>query len=152
MTALEQETQLHPNETSTTDHERSFAETALRLGGKSAEEARRTGAVDAADDQVEAMFAPQYQTINSPLHRVVWDRRAPIDLFGAVTTETTPEVAKVMQDSLDVVQHHRRSRSLLDEHRKISSTVLRELSEAGYWGLLVGTEYGGSGAPFAFRH
>ena len=30
----------------------SFAETALRLGGKSADEARRTGLVDAADDQV----------------------------------------------------------------------------------------------------
>ncbi len=30
----------------------SFAETALRLGGKSDEEATRTGAIDQADDQV----------------------------------------------------------------------------------------------------
>ena len=37
----------------------SFAEVALRLGGASAEEARRTGAVDTADDQVEDLFAPQ---------------------------------------------------------------------------------------------
>ena len=44
----------------------SFAEIALRLGGASAEEARRTGVVDTADDQVEDLFAPQYQTINSP--------------------------------------------------------------------------------------
>ncbi len=36
----------------------SFAETALALGGKSADEARRTGAIDTADDQVEALFAP----------------------------------------------------------------------------------------------
>jgi hypothetical protein len=35
----------------------SFAETALRLGGKSDEEARRTGAIDKADEQVEALFA-----------------------------------------------------------------------------------------------
>ena len=45
----------------------SFAETALALGGKSADEARRTGAIDTADDQVEALFAPQYQTVNSRL-------------------------------------------------------------------------------------
>ena len=44
--------------------EKSFAETALTLGGKSADEARRTGAIDTADDQVEALFAPQYQTVS----------------------------------------------------------------------------------------
>ena len=42
----------------------SFAETALKLGGKSAEEARRTGAIDTADDQVEDLFKPEYQTVN----------------------------------------------------------------------------------------
>ena len=57
----------------------SFAETALKLGGKSADEARRTGAIDTADDQVEALFAPQYQTVNSPAHRAVWDRGVPVD-------------------------------------------------------------------------
>ena len=54
---------------------RSFAETALKLGGKSEEEARRTGAIDKADDQVEALFAPQYQTTASPAHRAVQGRR-----------------------------------------------------------------------------
>src|SRR5262245_57084499 len=34
----------------------SFAETAMRLGGKSEEEARRMGAVDKADEQVESLF------------------------------------------------------------------------------------------------
>ena len=56
--------------------EASFAETALKLGGKSDDEARRTGAIDTADDQVEQLFAPQYQTANSPVHRAVWDRGA----------------------------------------------------------------------------
>ncbi|MGH7192285.1 MAG: acyl-CoA dehydrogenase family protein, partial [Candidatus Saccharimonadales bacterium] len=51
------------------DRQQSFAETALKLGGKSDEEARRTGAIDKADDQVEALFAPQYQTTASPAHR-----------------------------------------------------------------------------------
>ena len=39
--------------------EGSFAETALRLGGKSVEEAIRTGAIDRADDNVEKLFQPQ---------------------------------------------------------------------------------------------
>lgn len=57
------------------DSETSFAETALKLGGKSEDEARRTGAIDRADDQVEALFAPKYQTTSSPIHRAVWERR-----------------------------------------------------------------------------
>ncbi len=58
-----------------------FVEAALKLGGKSEEEARTTGTVDRADDQVDALFAARYQTANSPVHRVVWDREAPVDLF-----------------------------------------------------------------------
>ena len=42
---------------------------------ESDEEARRTGAIDKADDQVEQLFQPQYQTVNSPAHCAVWDRR-----------------------------------------------------------------------------
>src|SRR5437870_11280136 len=70
---------------STTETERdrqSFAEAALRLSGKTDEEARRTGAVDKADDQVEALFAPQYQTVNSPIHKAVWEGRTPLELFS----------------------------------------------------------------------
>ena len=68
----------------------SFAETALKLGGKSEEEARRTGAIDKADDQVEALFAPQYQTVNSPVHRAVWDGETPIDEFISATPRRRP--------------------------------------------------------------
>src|SRR5271163_3515802 len=65
------------------DHAASFAETALKLGGKSDDEARRTGAIDTADDQVETLFAPQYQTVHSPIHRAVWDRHIPVELFAS---------------------------------------------------------------------
>jgi len=127
----------------------SFAETALKLGGKSEEEARRTGAIDRADDQVEAMFSPQYQTAGSPIHRAVWDRELPIELFASQPAAVPPDVQKVMDDSLAVVARHRKQGTILDENRKISDTVLRELADAGYWGLLVEKQYGGSGAPFA---
>ncbi|MEX2315633.1 MAG: acyl-CoA dehydrogenase family protein [Pirellulales bacterium] len=140
------------NKTSTPDASRpevSFAETALALGGKSADEARRTGAIDTADDQVEALFAPEYQTVNSPAHRAVWDRGVPVGLFISAPPKTPPAVQKVMDDSVAVVERHRAARTLLNDEAKIAEPVLRELGTAGYWGLLVGTEYGGSGAPFS---
>src|SRR6476646_7216447 len=68
---------------STPDREKqSFAEAALRLSGKTEEEARRTGALDKADEQVESLFAPQYQTVNSPVHKAVWEGKTPLDLFN----------------------------------------------------------------------
>jgi alkylation response protein AidB-like acyl-CoA dehydrogenase len=135
--------------TSADTEQQSFAETALKLGGKSDEEARRTGAIDKADDQVEALFAPQYQTTASPAHRAVWDRGVPVELFSCPMPDTPPHVASVMESSLAVVRRHRESGTLLDEHRKVPETVLGELGAAGYWGLLVDREHGGSGAPFA---
>lgn len=129
--------------------ETSFAETALKLGGKSADEARRTGAIDTADDQVEALFAPEYQTTNSPAHRAVWERGVPVDLFTSAAPKTPPNVQRVMDDSLAVVQRHKQAGTLLNDDGKISETVLADLSSVGYWGLLVGDEYGGVGAPFS---
>jgi len=127
--------------------EASFAETALRLGGKSAEEARRTGAIDRADDQVEALFQPQYQTIHSPVHRAVWDRTLPVELFEATLESTPPDVQAVMSHSLDVVRRHKAAGTLLNHEGKIADAVLAELGAVGYWGLLVDRAYGGSGAP-----
>jgi len=129
--------------------ETSFAETALTLGGKSTDEARRTGAIDLADDQVESLFAAQYQTVNSPVHRAVWDRGVPVDLFTSEQPAVPEHVRGVMDDSLAVVRRHRQAGTVLDEKRKISDSVLGDLADAGYWGLLVGREYGGSGSPFA---
>jgi len=126
----------------------SFAETALKLGGKSDEEARRTGAIDKADDQVEELFAQRFQTAYSPIHRAVWDAQLPVELFRSDKPQTPPAVQQVMQASLEAVKRHRQAGTLLDDHRKISDAVLADLAQAGYWGLLVDPAYGGSGAPF----
>ncbi|MGB0596982.1 MAG: acyl-CoA dehydrogenase family protein [Rubripirellula sp.] len=133
------------------DHEvefapESFAEVALRLGGASAEEARRTGVVDTADDQVEDLFARQYQTVNSPAHRAVWDTNVLTSLFEAEENSSSAQVDQVVQASLSVVRRHRDAGTLIDGAGKISNVVLDELGKAGYWGLLVDTEHGGSGA------
>ena len=90
-----------------TEREQSFAETALRLGGKSEEEARRLGAVDKADEQVEALFAARYQTTNSPVHRAVWQGRVPLDLFAPPPLAASAACDAAMQRSLEVVRRRR---------------------------------------------
>ncbi|MCA9131717.1 MAG: acyl-CoA/acyl-ACP dehydrogenase [Planctomycetales bacterium] len=126
----------------------SFAETALRLGGKSADEAARTGRIDTADDQVEAMFAAQYQTAASPVHRAVWERRVPLDAFSFATRPMDERIAQAMQRSVALVNRRKREGNLLDEQDKISQETLDELGGTGYWGLLIPQEYGGLGSSF----
>lgn len=127
----------------------SFAESALRLSGKTEEEACRTGAVDKADEQIETLFAPQYQTVNSPIHRAVWDQRLPLELFMPPALPASAPCDAAMEKSLAVVRRRRETNTLYDERGKVSPELLRELAEAGYWGMLIDTRYGGQGAPFA---
>ncbi|MGI9469303.1 MAG: hypothetical protein ACR2OA_19445, partial [Rubripirellula sp.] len=124
----------------------SFAEVALRLGGASAEEARRTGVLDTADDQVEDLFAPQYQTAQSPAHRAIWDTKVPTELFQCIDEILSEDVEHVIQKSLNVVRSHRDLGTLLNQSGKISNNVLDDLGRTGYWGLLVDKQHGGSGA------
>jgi alkylation response protein AidB-like acyl-CoA dehydrogenase len=135
--------------TETNREGQSFAETALRLGGKSEDEARRMGAVDKADEQVEALFAPQYQTVNSPVHKAVWDGRTPLDLFNPPNLTEPAPCDAAMQRSLDVVRRRKEEGTLYNEQGKVSAETMRELAGAGYWGLLIDPRYGGQGAPFA---
>ena len=129
--------------------QKSFAETALELGGKSAEEARRTGVIDEADDQVEALFAPQYQTVNSPAHRAVWEKQPPCDLFTSRSVTISDQAKTVMDQSIEVVRQCRDEGSLYDPNGKIAQTVFDSLAEVGYWGLLVDSQYGGSSSSFS---
>lgn len=134
-------------DTARTEETASFAETALKLAGKSEDEARRTGAIDKADDQVEDLF--KFKTTASPAHRAVWDAEIPIDLFVSRTKPTPARVQKVMDDAMAVARRHHEARSMYNADGKVADAVLNDLGQVGYWGLLVGEEYGGSGAPFA---
>src|SRR5437870_1828129 len=127
----------------------SFAETAMRLGGKSDEEARRLGAVDKADDQVEALFATRYQTVNSPVHKAVWDGKVPLELFAPPALEASAPCDTAMQKCLDVVKGRREAGTFYDDRGKIVASVLQDLAQAGYWGMLIDPKYGGQGAPFS---
>jgi alkylation response protein AidB-like acyl-CoA dehydrogenase len=123
----------------------SFAETAMRLGGKTEEEARRTGAVDTADDQVESLFAPQYKTTNSPVHRAVWENHVPLDLFAPPKLDADALSLPAMTNSLEVLRKHKKAGTMIDQNDKISKTVIQELAKAGYWGMRIDKKYGGQG-------
>ena len=84
-----------------------FAEAVLKMGGKSEEEARTTGTVDRADDEVDALFAARYQTANSPVHRAVWDRKLPVELFLPKQPVIPPACQRTMQKSIEAVTRHR---------------------------------------------
>jgi alkylation response protein AidB-like acyl-CoA dehydrogenase len=133
-----------------TDRKTSFAETALRLGGKGEEEARRTGAVDRADDQVEALFLPQYRTENSPIHRLIWDGASSLDDFDPPPLPASATFDRVQEACLESVRRRRAAGTIHDERGKIHPDVLAELGRAGYWGLLIDPAFGGQGMPF--RH
>lgn len=135
--------------TSTDREQQSFAETALRLGGKTEEEARRTGAVDRADEQVESLFRPQYQTVNSPIHKAVWEGRVPLDLFAPPPLPAAAPCEGSMEASLNLVRRRRAEGTIHDDKGKVSPQTLQELADAGYWGMLIDPRYGGQGAPFA---
>src|SRR5689334_6836466 len=124
--------------TTQSDQDRqSFAEAALRLGGKSEEEARRLGAVDKADEQVETLFAARYQTAHSPVHRAVWDAQLPLDLFQPPPLPESAPCDAAMDRSLQVLLRRRQAGNLYDERGKLRPDLLQDLAEAGYWGLLI---------------
>ena len=123
----------------------SFAETALRLSGKTEEESRRTGAVDRADDEVESLFAEKFKTSNSPIHKAVWDDKIPFDLFKAVKVPQDKLNLQSMQRSIEVLKKHKRENSMYGPDGKIPENVLSDLADAGYWGMLIDKKYGGEG-------
>src|SRR5262249_55789839 len=92
---------------------------------------------------------PQYQTAHSPVHKAVWDNRVPLELFRPAPLPASAPCDAAMQRSIAVVRRHREADTLYDSIGKVAPQVLGELAEAGYWGMLIDTEYGGEGAPFA---
>ncbi len=124
----------------------SFAETAMRMSGKSEEEAKRMGAVDKADEQVDRLF--RFQTSNSPIHRAIWDGHVPLELFMAPPPPKGLPCDAVMTRSLEIIRRRREENALLNQDKKLSAETIDELAGAGYWGLLIDPKHGGTGAPF----
>ena len=120
-----------------TKNEANFVETALKLGGASEEEAKKTGALDRADEQVEDLFAKKYQTAGSPAHRAVWDKEFPIELFSGQSRPASAAADEVMRKSIEVVRRRQKDGTLMNEqqedHRRRRSTSWRRSVTGACW-------------------
>ena len=116
---------------------KSFAETAMELSGKTREESKSIGKVDTADDQVENLFKEKHKTSHSPVHRAVWGNEFPTKEF-LNNFSFEEEELKVTKDCYEVLNNHKINETLYDsETGKLSKDLLNDLSKAGYFGLLV---------------
>src|SRR5262249_50306462 len=91
----------------------------------------------------------RYQTVNSPIHKAVWDGKTPLELFQTPPLPASAPCDAVMERSLEVARKHASAGTFYEANGKIRESVLQELGQAGYSGLLIDPAYGGHGAPFA---
>lgn len=121
--------------------------------GASQAEAEALGEVAGADDAANALFAPEYQTENSPVHRAVWDDRCPVELFDAPPPSSAQGRAKAAMDAaFDIVQRHQRAGTYVNSDGpyagKLSDALIADLGQVGYYGALIPEAYGGLGLDF----
>ena len=114
---------------------KSFAEVAMELSGKTTDESESIGKIDTADDQVEGLFQEKYQTKNSPVYRAVWDHTFPSNEFFSFDL-TRPNWHK-LEDSISTINRHKATGTCHNSSGKLHEDLLTDLSEAGYFGLLV---------------
>ena len=115
--------------------EKSFAQTAMELGGKSSLESESIGKVDEADDQVEELFADKYQTKNSPAYKAVWDSEFPTKNFFEFDFHR-PNSA-MLNNCLQVVRKFKADDMMYTHEDKLSGELIQALADSGYYGLLV---------------
>jgi alkylation response protein AidB-like acyl-CoA dehydrogenase len=114
---------------------KSFAETAMELAGKSEEEVKTIGQIDAADDDVEKMFAERHKTINSPIHKAVWGE---LDISQFAPKVSLQDKTGVLEASYDILKKHQEAGTSLNEDDKHNTEMIQELADVGYFGTLVG--------------
>ena len=115
--------------------DKSFAETAMEMAGKSEEEVRTIGQIDAADDDVEKLFEERYKTVNSPIHQAVWGE-LDINQFDS-WCRVPSEDHTSMDKSYAILVKHSEAGTTLDENGKHNPEMIQELAEVGYFGTLV---------------
>jgi alkylation response protein AidB-like acyl-CoA dehydrogenase len=91
---------------------------------------------------------PQYAAAASPVFRAVWDVSAGEELFRTEPGVIRPQVAHVMNACEQIVNRAFLDSTLYDHQGKLSSALIAQLAQAGYWGLLIDESYGGTAAHY----
>lgn len=151
-----------------------LTEDILRHGGKGDKEIEAMGELDRGEELFEETLDPKFRTVNSGVHRAIWDGKTPLDLFvvPTITDEVRPDYLDKMDECVAIVKRHRDAGTLFYADRnavlakvlqegvsdktaeevavaaKVRDEVIAELAAAGYWGALVERKYGGWGASF----
>lgn len=113
----------------------------LQQAGKSAEEVAALSTLDDADRTAENQFSGEAPTIAS-LFGTGKARE-----FYAGDFKPSPQVAKVMGESLDFLVKNKKAGTLLDNERMLfRDEIIQGLAKIGFFGLAIPEQYGGSGA------
>ncbi len=154
-----------------------LTEDILRHGGKGEEEIKRMGELDRGEELFEETLDPKFRTVNSGVHRAVWEGKTPLELFAVPAIvgagEARPSYLDNMDRCIEIVRRHREAGTLFYADRnailakvqaqgitdetatevavasKVRDSVIQELAAEGYWGAMVETKYGGWGASFS---
>ncbi len=113
----------------------------LKQAGRSADEVASLAALDAADRAAEHQFSGGAPALTS-----LFENAKAAD-FYAGKFSPSPEVAKVMAESLEFLMQRKRAGTLLDHDKMLfHDDTLSGLASIGFFGLAIPQEYGGSGA------
>lgn len=113
----------------------------LKQAGRSADEVASLAALDAADRAAETQFSGEAPTITSLFGK---PRAAE---FYAGRFSPSPEVAKVMAESMEFLLKRKKNGTLLDHDKMLfHDDTIQGLASIGFFGLAIPTQYGGSGA------
>jgi alkylation response protein AidB-like acyl-CoA dehydrogenase len=128
------------------------AEVAMATGA-SREEAAALAEVTQADEAANALFAPQYQTESSPVHRAVWGDESPVSLFDAPLPEPPQGYTReVLDHAIAIVHKYLAAGTYTNTDGlyagKLSDALIKDLGEIGYYSMLIPREYGGMGLSF----
>lgn len=99
----------------------------------------------AADSSVDSDFEKGKRTVNSAAYQGIWRGTFAKDLFDFEALSSKPEVQAKRDEFRDIVLKRLMDNSFLNENGKVAPIVLRELSQAGYFGQVVEPELGGLG-------
>ncbi|MDD2942816.1 MAG: acyl-CoA/acyl-ACP dehydrogenase [bacterium] len=133
------------------ENDKGFLEVAAKISGAGEQalaEAKDLDQVENADIDTEKTFASGRRSSDSAVHRAVFGRKFPLELFDVPQTAPDAELKKAMDKCVAVLKEHKNKGTLFDHEIKVSEAAEQDLAAAGYWGMLIDRKHGGQGANF----